>query len=106
MAKKAEPKKMRPALTPEARENQMISLAIDLAEQKLLDGTANSQLITHYLKLATDKYRRENEKLKNENNLLQAKTDAIQSAQRTDEIYEKVLEAMKKYSGVGDEDYL
>ena len=49
------PKKMRPALTPEARENQMIALAVDLAEQQLRDGTASSQVITHYLKLGSTK---------------------------------------------------
>lgn len=38
----------RPALTPDARENQMISLAVDLAERQLEEGTASSQVITHF----------------------------------------------------------
>ena len=60
-------KKLRPALTPEARENQLISLAMDQAEQQLMDGTASSQVITHFLKLATSKTALEKEKLKKEN---------------------------------------
>ena len=73
-------KKGRPALSPEARENQMISLAVDLAEQQLRDGAASSQVITHFLKLATTKAQLEKEKLMKENELLAAKTEALQSA--------------------------
>ena len=68
------PKKMRPALTPEARENQLISLAVDLAEEQLRDKTASSQVITHFLKLGTTKAELEKEKLAKENELLRAKT--------------------------------
>ena len=63
-------RKIRPALTPEARENQMISLAVDLAEKQLIEGTASSQVITHYLKLGTMNHKLELEKLKKENELL------------------------------------
>ena len=51
----------RPALTPEARENQLISLAVDLAEKQLQEGTASSQVITHYLKLGSTKEKIEKE---------------------------------------------
>lgn len=102
-------KKMRPALTPEARENQMISLAIDLAEQQLRDGTASSQVVTHFLKLATAKERLERERLEKENELLAAKTEALQSAKRVEELYSNAIIAMRKYSGQGgsepDEEY-
>lgn len=94
-------KKSRPALTPEARENQLISLAVGLAEQQLLDGTASSQVITHYLKLGTLKEKLEREKLVKENELLQAKTEAIHSSKRVEELYENALNAMKNYSGGG-----
>lgn len=97
--------KFRPALSPEARENQMISLAVDLAEQQLRDGSASSQVITHYLKLGTMKERLEMEKLEKENELLRAKTEAIQSAQRMEEMYEKALNAMRDYQITGDDDY-
>ena len=97
-------RKMRPALSPEARQNQMISLAMDRAEQQLLDGTASSQVITHFLKLATTKYEYELEKLRKENTLMQAKTESLQSAQRSEEEYQKVLNAFKVYSGNGEPD--
>ena len=77
-------KKMRPALTPEARENQLISLAVDLAERQLLEGTASSQVITHYLKLGSTKERLEKEKLIEENKLLRAKTENLQSMKRVE----------------------
>ena len=95
---------MRPALTPEADENQMIALAMDLAKQRLLNGTASSQEVVHFLKLGSSKARLENEKLKEENKLLRAKTDAMQSAQKSEEIYMAALKAMKEYSGQVDED--
>ena len=98
------PRKMRPALTPEARENQMISLAVDLAEQQLRNGTASSQVITHFLKLGTTVAQLEKEKLEQENKLLQARTEALESTKRVEELYEDAIKAMKKYSGGGDSD--
>ncbi len=88
-----------PATTIEARENQLIALAVDLAERQLAEGTASSQVITHYLKLGTTKERLEKEKLEKENELLKAKTEAIQSAKRVEELYRDALSAMKTYSG-------
>lgn len=96
-------RKIKPASSPEARENQMISLAIDLAEQQLLDGTASSQVITHYLKLGSMREQLEKEKLEEENKLLRAKTEALESQKRTEELYQKALDAMRQYSGVNDE---
>ena len=90
---------IRPALTPEARENQMISLAVDLAERQLQEGTASSQVITHYLKLGSSKERLEKEKLERENELLRARTEALQSAQRVEELYANALDAMRRYNG-------
>lgn len=96
--------KIRPALTPEARENQLISLAVDLVEQRLLDGTASSQETTHFLKLGSMKNRLEMQKLQEENKLLQAKTDAMKSAKRVEELYSEAISAMRSYSGGGDKD--
>lgn len=96
--------KRRPALSNEARENQMISLAIDLAEQQLMDGTASSQVITHYLKLGSTKERLEKEKLAKENELLKAKAEAIRSADKIEELYNNAIKAMRSYSGQGDSD--
>lgn len=98
-------RKQKPARSPEARENQMIALAVDLAEKQLLEGTASAQVITHYLKLGTLKEQLEREKLAKENELLKAKTEAIQSAQRVEELYANALKAMRSYSGdIEDED--
>mgnify|MGYP001031730647 CR=1 FL=1 len=96
--------RMRPALTPEARENQLVSLAVDLAEEQLRSGTASSQVITHYLKLGSSRDRLEREKLEKENELLRAKTKALESGQRVEELYEQALNAMRRYSGQRDYD--
>ena len=88
-----------PALTPDARENQLIYLATELAEQQLRDGTASSQVITHYLKLGSSKERIEKEILKKQSDLISAKTEALQSAKRIEELYENAISAMKSYNG-------
>ena len=92
-----------PALTPEARENQLISLAIDVAEKQLMEGTASAQVITHYLKLGSTKERLEMERLKRENAFLQAKTDSLASAKRVEALYDKAIEAFRSYNGVVEE---
>ena len=97
-------REMRPALTPEARENQLIYLATDLAEKQLREGTASSQVITHYLKLGSTKEKLEREKLAEENNLLRAKRENLQSQKSVEEKYIKAINAMKRYSGNGDID--
>lgn len=99
-----QPRKMRPALTPEARENQMISLAMDLAEQQLRDGTASSQLITEFVKRGSTKARIEQEILAEQKELISAKTEALQSAKRIEELYESAISAMRTYSGQGEPD--
>lgn len=100
--KRSSTKKIRPALTPEAREAQMIALATDLAEQQLREGTASSQVITHYLKLGSSKEKIEKDILEKQKELITAKTESIKSAERVEELYKNALEAMKKYGGIGD----
>ena len=95
-------KKMRPALDPEARESQMVDLAERLAEKQLREGTASSQVITHYLKLGTEKERTEREILKLQKDLISAKTEAIKSQKRVEELYAEALTAMRSYSPQGD----
>lgn len=89
----------RPALTPESRENQLIALAMNVAEQQMLDGTASPQLIAHFLKAGSTKGRYEVEKLRRENELLEAKTESIKAAQHSDELYAAALNAMRSYGG-------
>ena len=95
---------MHPALTPEAQENQMIALAMNLVEQRLRNGTASSQETTHFLKLATVKYQLEKEKLRNENELTAAKTEAIKKTDETRLIAENAIKAMRNYQGYGEPD--
>lgn len=97
--------KLRPALTPEARENQMIALTMDLVEQRIRDGTASSQETTHFLKLASQKHQLELEKIKLENKLTAAKTKALADAEEIKVLYEEALKAMRRYGGHGDEEY-
>ena len=96
-------KPMRPALTPEARENQMISLAIDLVEQRLRDGTASSQETTHFLKLATNKAKLERERFELENELIRAKTQALKDQADMKVLYADAIAAMRRYSGHGSD---
>lgn len=98
------PRKIRPATTPEARENQLVSLAVDLAEKQLQEGTASSQVITHYLKLGSTKERIEKEILEKQKELISAKTENLKSAKKIEELYAEAISAMKRYSGHGDSD--
>lgn len=100
-------KAIRPALNPESRENQLVSLAVNLAEQQLRDGTASSQVITHYLKLGSTKATLEKEKLERENELLRAKTENLESVKHIEELYTKAINALRDYGGQGggDEDW-
>lgn len=91
-----------PATTPEGRENQMVSLAVDLAEKQLLEGTASAQVISHYLKLGSTRERLEQERLEQENKLLEARVDAMASAKRVEELYSQALNAMRSYAGFED----
>lgn len=94
-------RQIRPALTPEARQNQLIALATDLVEKRLIEGTASSQETTHFLKLATQEAKLKVKILEKQEELISAKTEAIKSSQRTEELYRDAIIAMRKYSGGG-----
>lgn len=96
-AKRRQPR--RPATTEESRENQLVSLAIDLAEKQLAEGTASAQVITHYLKLGSTRERLEQERLFRENELLGARVDTLASAKKVEELYSAALDAMRSYAG-------
>lgn len=95
---RASPRK-RPPKTPEEQEQKMINLAMRLAEKKLIDGTASSQVITHFLQLATQKAELEREKLRADNELARAKVEVMQSQKHSEELYEKAINAFKSYGG-------
>lgn len=96
------PTRLRPVTTPEARESRCISLAYDLVERRLLDGSASSQETTHFLKLATEKTKLEIESIREDNRLKRAKTESLESGKRIEDLYEKAIKAMRNYSGNGD----
>ncbi len=88
-----------PATNPMGREHQLISMAVDLAETQLLDGTASSQVITHYLKLGSSREILEQERIRMDVELLKAKAEAMASAKRIEEMYGQALNAMRAYNG-------
>src|SRR4051794_14773602 len=96
--KKAGPRRP-PATTPESRENQLISKAVDLAERQLEDGSASAQVISHYLKLGSSREKLEQERLAMEVSLLEAKREAMASAARVEELYGAAIAAMRTYAG-------
>jgi len=99
--RRSEPEKSRhrPATTPEGRENEVISQAIDLAEQQIKNGTASSQVITHFLKLGSTREKLEQERLEHENELTRVKIETLESQKRVEELYKEALDAMRAYSG-------
>lgn len=100
--------KVRPATTPEAQEMRMMSLAINLAEQQLVDGTASTQIISRYLQMASSREKAEMEKLRLENELLKAKTEQLGSQAQSADLAAEAINAFRKYagqSGEGDTDY-
>lgn len=94
-----EPTRQRPATTLKAREDQLIQLAVNRAEQQLMEGTASAQVITHYLKLGSSRELLEQERLRHENLMLDAKREAFAGQASSDELYKKALEAFRGYSG-------
>lgn len=101
--KKAKPEPTRrKAMDPDARQSQLCALAVDLAEEQLRNGTASSQVITHYLKLASKEEELKEKLLAEQVKLAAAKTEALQSAKRVEELYSEALKAMRIYSGQDD----
>jgi hypothetical protein len=97
--KEVEPTRRRRATTPEGRENQLVSDAIDLAEEQIRNGTASSQVITHFLKLGSTREKLEQQRLEHENELTRVKIEALESQKRVEELYMEALQAMRSYAG-------
>lgn len=97
-------KSLRPAMSPEAREQQLTSLAVDLVEQRLIDGTASAQETVHFLKLASQKTKLELERARLENELIKAKTQSIRDQADMKALYKDAIEAMRRYSGHGSDE--
>lgn len=97
-------RKMPPAQTAGEREDQLVSLAFDLVEERLIDGSATAAETVALLKMGTRREALEQERLKNENLLLSAKVDAMESAKRVEGLIGEALNAFKRYSGNLDEE--
>lgn len=97
-------RKTTPARTPEARENQLINLAVDETERRLRNGTASSQILTVLLKLATTKAQLELEKLRSDISLQKAKEQEIEDKASSNDLYSQALEAFRSYKGVDSEE--
>ena len=93
-----------PAQTLEARENQLILLATNLAEKQLREGTASSQVIAHYLKLGSTRERLEQERIRHENMLAKAKTESLEAQKQQEIEIREVMEAFRSYAGLDDDD--
>ena len=91
-----------PATSPEPREQELVSDAIDLAEKQIQAGTASSQVITHFLKLGSSREQLEQERVRHENELLKVKRESLESAKRVEELYEKAISSMRMYQGVDE----
>lgn len=96
--------KSRPAISAEARENQLIALAYDVAEERLRNGTATSQEVVHFLRLGSMKERKELELLSKKIELDTAKTEALQSAKRIEDLYANAINAFKSYRGDSEDE--
>lgn len=92
-------KRKPPAQTPEAQEQRMINLAMEQAEQMLMEKRAPAPVVVHFLKLATEKYKNETEKIRAEASLSASKSEILMSQKHTEELYEKAIQAFKGYSG-------
>ena len=86
-------------MSEEAREKQMIALAVDSVEERMRTGKASASEYVYYLKLASTKEKKEREKLEEEIKLLRAKTEAYESGKQIQKLYEDAIEAMSIYSG-------
>lgn len=101
-AKKQEPKEIKPAMDPEAREKQLTNLAYNLAEKQLRDGTASSAVISHFLKQGTKREILEQEILDKQKTLIEAKADSIFKGREAEDLARAAIEAMQKYRPSGE----
>lgn len=92
-----------PARSLENRENQLINMAYDLAEERLQNKEASAQEIVHFLRMGAAKAQLEKKKLEAETMLLESKRDAVDSAKRSDIKYQEAIEAFREYSGQNDD---
>lgn len=99
MARQRSATKIRPATSPEQRELQLQDLAYDLAEEQIVNGTASSQVLTHFLKMGSSREKLEQERMRHEVELMEVKKQQLEGQARIEELYLNALDAMRGYSG-------
>lgn len=102
----SKPPKRHRGTTPEARENQLISAAMNLAEEQIMNGTASPSIIVHFLKLGSTREQLEKERIEENINLYKAKTESLHSSKEMEVLYSRAIEAMRVYGGGSKEDEL
>lgn len=106
--KKGRPRKSKrsTATTPEVREQELISLSMDLAEQQLRDGTASPSVITHFLRMGSTREELEQQLLEERRINLTAKTHMIESSENVEKLYQEAIAAMRIYNGTYENEEL
>ena len=94
-----EQRRRKPATSPEAREQQLASLAYDVAEEQLASGTASSQVVPHFLKAGSSREKMEQMRMEHEIEMMKVKREAIRNQERADEMFSEALKAMRSYQG-------
>jgi|SRR5699024_8579277 len=101
MSAKKKTRQSKPASTPEAREKQLVSLAVDLAEKQLKEGTASPSIINHYLKIASKRETLERDILERQARLIESKAESMSKDREAEQLAKEAIEAMKSYSSSG-----
>lgn len=94
--------RIRPSITDEAMESKLIALAYNEVERRILDHTATSQELVHFLRLGSSKERIEKEILERQKDMIEAKTELMRATKNTEELYENAIRAMQIYGGGGE----
>ena len=104
-AQEEQPVRHRKALSPDARENQLIALAMDVAEERMINGTASAQEIVHFLRLGSSLANLQKEETRQRVELDKAKVKAYSTNEEIKRLYEEAMQAMRAYNGSSDSDY-
>lgn len=83
----------------ESREKVLIELAMDAVEERIRSGKASASEYVHFLKLGTEQAKLEREKLRQENKLLEAKTQSIEQSAEIRTMIDEAMKALSVYRG-------
>lgn len=92
-----------PATSLQAREDQLINMAYNEVERRISEGIATGPELVHFLRMGSTKGRLEKQLLERENELMTAKTEALNTQRKVEELYANAIEAMKSYRSDSDD---